>query len=278
MAIHPELQWVSEHRMLRSTVGVITNAREDHQEVLGFDRTTAARGLAATIPARALLVTADAQHAPLFREVGTRLGTRIVLVTPGEGDQTGDALEPGENLALALRVCGELGVDRSRALAGMRAATPDVGALRLVPARVGGVAVSFLNAFALNDVDSLRIVWHSMAARDLAKGPVVVLLNGRDDRPRRSLRFGQVVAEEMVPERLLLAGGGWRFARRGALSRGYPAERIRRLAGRTAADVLGELSGLLSPGALVLGLGNYAGVGRAIAEALEQPCSLKPSA
>jgi poly-gamma-glutamate synthase PgsB/CapB len=279
MAIHPELQWVSEHRMLRSTIGVITNVREDHQEVLGFDTTAAARSLAATIPAGALLVTADPGHAPLFREVGTRLGTRVVLVTAADaGDRTGDALEPGENLALALRVCDEVGVDRRRAVAGMRAAAPDVGALRLVPTSVAGVPVRFLNAFALNDVDSLSLVWRSLTERDLVKAPVVVLLNGRDDRPRRSLRFGQVVAKELRPERLVLTGGGWHFARRGAVSSGYPAERIHRLAGPTARDILAGLSGLLPPGALILGAGNYAGAGRAIAEALEQPCSLKPSA
>ncbi|GAH01188.1 unnamed protein product, partial [marine sediment metagenome] len=35
MAISPELQWVSEHKIVKSTIGVITNVREDHLEDVG---------------------------------------------------------------------------------------------------------------------------------------------------------------------------------------------------------------------------------------------------
>jgi hypothetical protein len=43
MAIHPELQWVSERRMVRATVGVMTNVRLDHMEVMGQTREAVAR-------------------------------------------------------------------------------------------------------------------------------------------------------------------------------------------------------------------------------------------
>jgi poly-gamma-glutamate synthase PgsB/CapB len=35
MAVSPELQWVSEHKMVKSTIGVITNVRQDHLEEIG---------------------------------------------------------------------------------------------------------------------------------------------------------------------------------------------------------------------------------------------------
>ena len=50
MAIRPELGRVSETRMVRSTVGVITNVRPDHLEVMGPTVIEVAEGLARTIP------------------------------------------------------------------------------------------------------------------------------------------------------------------------------------------------------------------------------------
>jgi poly-gamma-glutamate synthase PgsB/CapB len=278
MAIQPELQAVSEHRMLRSTIGVITNVREDHQEVLGSDPARAGRALAATIPAKGVLVTGDASHAALFSAVARARGSRVVVAAGQAPPSPGQGLEPTENLALALQVCEEAGVRREVALAGMRAAKPDAGMLRRMPATLGGVPVSFVNAFALNDVDSLRLVWRSLLDRGLVTRPVIALLNGRDDRPLRSLRFGEVVAEEIRPERLLLAGGGWRFARRAALRAGYPADAVRRLEGREAAELVRGLGPHLTPGATLLGLGNYRGAGQALAEHLETTCLQKPSA
>jgi len=271
MAIHPELQWVSEHRMVRSTIGVITNVREDHQEVLGFDHGRAARALAATIPVRGLLVMGEAVDEPLFRETARRRGTRVEVVDRCADAWTSpDRLEPAENVEVALRVCEAVGVSRERALAGMKAAIPDAGALRVLPSRLGMARITFINAFSLNDVDSLRVVWRSLAERGLATDPLVVLLNGREDRPLRSRRFGGVVGAELAPERLLLAGGGWRFARREAVRAGYPADRIVHLSGKTAEEIGGQLCEHVPPDSTLLGLGNYQGVGRAIAEHLER--------
>jgi hypothetical protein len=98
----------------------------------------------------------------------------------------------------------------------------------------------------------------------------VVLLNGRDDRPLRSVRFGEVVGREITPERLLLTGGGWRFARRAARRVGYPEERMVRLVGRTADELLERLTRHLPCNATLLGLGNYQGVGRMIVEHAER--------
>ena len=35
MAVNPQYQWVSEHRIIRSTLGVITNVRPDHLDEMG---------------------------------------------------------------------------------------------------------------------------------------------------------------------------------------------------------------------------------------------------
>ncbi|MBL8968480.1 MAG: hypothetical protein JNG85_15860, partial [Spirochaetaceae bacterium] len=60
MALKPELQWASERLILRSTIGVITNARLDHVETMGRDRAEIARSLGNTIPERGILVVGEA--------------------------------------------------------------------------------------------------------------------------------------------------------------------------------------------------------------------------
>ena len=57
MALEPHLQEVSERVMVRSTIGVITNVRPDHFEVMGRSLDRVAQALSGTIPAAAVLVT-----------------------------------------------------------------------------------------------------------------------------------------------------------------------------------------------------------------------------
>ena len=64
MAIDPFLQRVTEREMIRATIGVITNVRLDHTEVMGPDRPSIAAALANTIPAGGVLVTGPAQCPP----------------------------------------------------------------------------------------------------------------------------------------------------------------------------------------------------------------------
>ena len=35
MAVQPQYQWISEHQMVKSDIGVITNARPDHLDEMG---------------------------------------------------------------------------------------------------------------------------------------------------------------------------------------------------------------------------------------------------
>ncbi|SVE41914.1 uncharacterized protein METZ01_LOCUS494768, partial [marine metagenome] len=57
MAVDPQYQWVSEHKMLQSTINVITNVRPDHQDEMGFTLKDNAMSLSNTIPFDGKLVT-----------------------------------------------------------------------------------------------------------------------------------------------------------------------------------------------------------------------------
>ena len=58
MAVAPDLQPLCELRLIRSTVGVITNARADHLDVMGPSVDDVARALAQTAPRDGHLFTA----------------------------------------------------------------------------------------------------------------------------------------------------------------------------------------------------------------------------
>lgn len=92
MAVAPALQWICEHRLVRSHIGIITNVRRDHVEEMGRTLEEIARCLANTIPRRGILVTADRRFAPLFEEIAAPLGTRVVLVGDDEVQRAADFL------------------------------------------------------------------------------------------------------------------------------------------------------------------------------------------
>ena len=68
MAINPEMQWVSEQRILQSTIGVITNVREDHLDEMGATRKDVASVLALAIPKQARLVVGEEEFFEFFQE------------------------------------------------------------------------------------------------------------------------------------------------------------------------------------------------------------------
>ena len=59
MAINPIYQNYLEKKIMHSTIGVITNIREDHMDMLGETLPEIARSLCATIPTNGHLVTAE---------------------------------------------------------------------------------------------------------------------------------------------------------------------------------------------------------------------------
>ncbi len=72
MALDPFLQEASEVRMIRSTVGVITNVRPDHFEVMGNSLDEIAGCLSQTIPREGTLVAGGEEYRRYFEEEDAR--------------------------------------------------------------------------------------------------------------------------------------------------------------------------------------------------------------
>jgi hypothetical protein len=147
----------------------------------------------------------------------------------------------------------------------MRDAVPDVGALRVHRTRLDGKPVTFINAFSLNDVESLKLVWTRLEQAGGLPRPRIVILNCRADRPLRSAVFGEVAGAFLGADRLVLVGEATRHASRAAVRAGLDPGRILRCQGQLPEETYRQLAAQAVEGATVIGIGNYYGAGEAIA-------------
>jgi len=185
MALKPEFQWFSEHGIIQSTIGVITNARLDHVEEMGRSPEEIAATLGNTMPEGAVLVTGDKIVAHVLAEKASRIGTEIALATPLEPPLrvSGDPAWWAEDAGIALEVAKRCGISESLALKGMRRAMPDPGAAREVFPWPG---IAALDASAANDPESLLELIDEDGGRSR---PLLLIYNHRADRAPRLESF-----------------------------------------------------------------------------------------
>jgi poly-gamma-glutamate synthase PgsB/CapB len=268
MALHPSLQEVCELRIVRSTHGVISNAWPDHLDVMGPTGRDIAQALLGTCPVGGVLFTGERQHLALFEHACRDRGTRLVRVGEAEAAAISAAelarfayIEHRENVALALAVCGELGIPRAVALEGMVGAEPDVGALRECELDFFGRRVVFVNGFAANDPVATERVWNLAIERHRDRETRLMVLNCRLDRSDRSRQLGEALPRWAPADHYFLVGTGTFALARTAVRAGLSPLSLTPLEGKAPASVFEELMGAAGRSALVVGAGNIAGIG-----------------
>ena len=201
MALQPEYQRVSGRNMLRCDVGVITNARLDHMDVMGETREEILDCLMEMLPENGKIFTAERDFDDAFRARAGKLRSDLVF---SEEDSLSDlpgaeTLDFPENVALALAVCEGLGVERACAYEGIKGFVRDPFALSVFE----GPGVVFVNALSANDVSSTRMIYEK--TRGEAGEELVILINNRADRPARARDMARLV-KEMQPREIWLLG------------------------------------------------------------------------
>jgi poly-gamma-glutamate synthase PgsB/CapB len=247
MAIEPELQEVSELRMIRSTIGVITNARLDHGEVMGVTAAEVAEALGSTAPRGGVLVVGPAAGLQQLAGAARARGSRLVLAGAGAAASTPD--ERGswmaENTWTALAVTRELGIPDEISRRGFAKAAQDPGALRTGTVAVRGRRLDYVDASAANDPQSLQAL---LGARTAA---ATFVFHHRADRPARLRQFGDARPWSHDGDQLVVTGDRpdwmtWRRLRArlpGACTvfirpRAIAAELASRLAARTSPSLV----------------------------------------
>ena len=272
MALQPHLQWLSESKLVRATHGVITNARPDHLEVMGPTEDDVAKALAGTVPVQGKFLTAEKTHRVFFEEVCEDRGTNFRAaeeisrpVTPADMEAF-PYLEHQENVELALAVCEEIGVDNDTALRGMWRSKPDPGAMTEAEVEFFGRKIVFVNGFAANDPFSTRYIWEQSLQRHRDVNRRIAVFNCRSDRPDRSEQLGESYAGWTQADEVVLLGTGQYIFARAAVRSGLDPTRLVFIDRTHPADIFEILLGLSETSALVMGLGNIAGPGLALAE------------
>ncbi len=269
MAVTPELQPLAELRLIQSHVGVITNVRADHLDVMGPTVDDVARTLAQTAPRNGILFTAEHDRAPLLEAVARSRGSEMRVIEDrgvSANDLAGFSyVEHSENVALALAVCEHVGVERSTALRGMHEAPADPGALRRYRVVTGEKHVTFVNAFAANDPESTLLIWRRLGlATPIAGTRRIVLANCRDDRLQRSGQIADLVASELDADHVVLTGLGTELVAFRAVQRGLDRSKISDFGGLGAEEVYERVLDLITERGVVVGIGNIVGLGEAI--------------
>ena len=258
MALQPEYQRCAQHRILQAEVGVITNVRHDHADVMGDTLPEIADTLCNTVPQNGILFTADEAMAPRLQAYAEKMHSRFTLARPNGSEPDFDF---AENIALALAVCQQLGVARQTALQGMAHYKRDPYALALYTAGNG----IFVNAVSVNDPDSTYIVWQQLQAKLGAKaGRLVLIVCNRADRGSRT-RDMLTVCTRLAPAEIWLAGSHKNYMK-ARLHRLLPGCCVHSFA-RAAQMPLGQTP----RGTVLLAVGNLYGAGRElIARAREE--------
>ncbi len=223
MALQPEYQRVSGKDMLRCDVGVITNARLDHMDVMGDTREEILDCLMEMLPEKGLIFTAEQDFPRQMGERAKKLDSTLTISDPSSIAHIPGAMELDfpENVALALDVCAGLGVDRETAFEGLKAFIRDPFALSVY----GDKGLTFVNALSANDVSSTRMIYE--ATRGAGGEELVILINNRRDRPARAMDMARL-CREMGPKQIWLLGDEQRALSRlcrraspGAVIRGF---------------------------------------------------------
>lgn len=272
MALQPVLQWLCEYRFVKATHGVITNARPDHLEVMGPDEEDVAFALAGMVPRRGKLFTAErdlvATFAMAARDRKTELlpttDADVAAITPEDLAGFG-YIEHAENVALALRVCADVGVDRETAIRGMWKCRPDPGAMTEHRIEFFGRRIVFVNGFAANDPESTERIWRMAIDRHPDLTRRIAVFNCRADRPERSIQLARAYAKWPEASALVLIGSGTYLFSRAAVRAGVNPDVFVYADDARVEEIFELIVEASGRSALVMGMGNIGGPGFKVA-------------
>lgn len=233
MAINPLYQRYLEQKIMTSTIGVITNVREDHMDLLGKTLPEIARSLCSTIPRNGHLVTAEnnPELLEVIREECVKRNSILHVVEEQAVANTDMAnfqhFEYKANVAIALEVAGLCGITRETALRGMHKAQADPGAFILKTFTKGYQRMHWANLFAINDRESFVLTANELTQKVDRDAKMVVILNNRQDRPERVSQFVDIAVNSVHADYIVTFGDYEKQVEREVKKLAYTDRRVR---------------------------------------------------
>lgn len=232
MAVNPLYQRVAQDQIIKGNIGVITNVREDHQDLMGETLPEIADSLSNTIPRNGLLIVAEEREelrAQLERNAAARNSTFLYAdpawVTDADLKRFG-YLSFKENLAIGLAVAKMLDIPREIAMRGMEKALPDVGVVFVEKVQIKGKEIVWAPLFAVNDRESTVMGIDSLQPYHQPKATRIGLLNNRYDRAVRALQFAEIAANDIDLDYYITFGAYEEQVTQRMVECGFPRERV----------------------------------------------------
>ena len=264
MAVMPEYQWISEHKIVRSDIGVITNIRLDHLDVMGPGIKNVTYSICNTVPNKSISYTSEKKLYPYMKKIAEKKQTKLYLSDPETvEDEVLDQfsyIEHKDNISLALDVCKACGVERDIALEGMKKAKPDIGATTFYHIHEEERDVYFAHSFAANDPESTEYVIKSVKNLHPDIEFCGFILNTRADRMFRSKQLVKMF-QEMNFDGLYLIGQETATVYAYAQSNKLPMAKVHNFGWVTGEQFMKKLGKIGVQNILLIGIGNIGGNG-----------------
>ncbi|WP_241672243.1 poly-gamma-glutamate synthase PgsB [Streptomyces sp. IB2014 016-6] len=274
MAVMPALQEINQSKLIRSTIGVLCNVREDHLAEMGPTLDDVARSLSRSMPEDGICVTAEKDRFDILQEEADARNCQLIYADP---ETVSDEELRGfswftfkENVSIALKVAELLGVERETALQGMYDAPPDPGVLSVERyVTPDGKRLRFANVFAANDPESTLMNINQLLDLGAIHRPLNVVVNCRPDRVERNGQMGEIVPD-LQPDQVFVIG----HPAKSAID-AIPAQwrsRAVDLGGdkRDPQEFMRELLSRLGPDSSLVAIGNIHGQGELLLEQLAE--------
>ncbi|MBP6042313.1 poly-gamma-glutamate synthase PgsB [Candidatus Saccharibacteria bacterium] len=212
MAINPVYQKYLEDKIMLSTIGVITNVREDHTDQLGSTIPEIAKSLCNTVPYNGHLITAESNPEALQAMAKACIDRNSQLHKVSDEKITDKTMKPfghheyKENVAIALKAAEIAGITNKTALTGMYQALPDPGAFKLQEHKVREQTIYWANLFAVNDRESFIKTVNELSFKVSGAPKRAIILNNRHDRPERVKQFVDIALNSISVDYIITFG------------------------------------------------------------------------
>ncbi|CAM4462905.1 MAG: Capsule biosynthesis protein CapB [Legionellaceae bacterium] len=214
----PQFQSLAELKFIKSTHGVISNILDKNLTSMGPTRADVALAFAGAIPVKKKLFTAEVTYLPILSKAAKDRSTEIIQVTPECIASINEEIlkqfsyieypNHPENIAIALKVCEDLGVPQHLALQGMFEAAPDPEATTIHLLEWEGQPIIFVNAFAINNEIELTELWDILSKNYPDCQQRIILFNCRENKKTFSNKCAKMINNFSNLNQIYILGGG----------------------------------------------------------------------
>ena len=270
MSISPELQRL-ESRFFKPHIYVITNIKDDHREEMGKRLEDQANSICNAIPANCTVITNEIRYLDKIKEIATANNSLVVSPKPLKPEllkRLPFGIFP-ENISLALAVCDVGGINYELAEEGIINRILN-GKSPLFSINYDSKEIKFLNAFAVNDVDSTSSFLKHWQKNLGNNGKISVILNTRADRPIRTDLFAGWISDiSSSISNIIVTGDHVNRAKYSMLKAGVDKGKIYIWQSKHLKRLKENLFNMIDDGSLVVGVGNIGGDGFTILSELK---------